>query len=96
VLDGGTDWFAAGEAVFNGTADPGFPPLGDAAAQRLWLGGFAAAWTVAPAPTADTDRLELACYRDVQTALIRALAGREDLAEQLLQHGAASYTGHRH
>ncbi|MCF7992131.1 MAG: hypothetical protein K9M02_16960 [Thiohalocapsa sp.] len=42
----GLDWFEAGEAVFRtDTTDPRFfPPLDDAHAQRIWLGGFGAAW----------------------------------------------------
>jgi hypothetical protein len=73
-------WFAAGIAVFQGSTDPAdFPPLDDADAQRIWLGGFAAAWAECPPGAGGL------CDEEVDVALALVLAGRDTLCEHLLR-----------
>ena len=77
-------WLAAGIAVFHGSSDPAdFPPLHDAAAQRLWLGGFGVAWAECPAGSDGW------CAQPVDVALMLALEGREALLPQLCSRGLA-------
>jgi len=64
------DWFKAGAEVASGHGDR-YPPLGDLAAQRWWLGGFGAAWA------AGTDE------RPVAVALAAALRGQETLLRHI-------------
>lgn len=70
-----SDWFDIGWAVYRKDLrnDANFPPLNDMQAQRWWLGGFAAAW--AENVTVEGESVDL--------ALVRALAGKEDLLRQL-------------
>jgi hypothetical protein len=70
-------WFEAGSAAYlDGGRDVAlFPPLGDREAQRAWLGGFGATW-------AET-RVN---GESVAEALIRTLAGSEELLRQLWSH----------
>ncbi|MFZ1538172.1 MAG: histidine kinase [Chromatiaceae bacterium] len=88
-------WFDVGYAVFrDGPAGPHcFPPLDDSEAQRHWLGVFGAAWVECP------DEKTLEAIRNgnwlggesVEEALVRVLAGRDDLLRQLWVHGLGRY-----
>ena len=76
-------WIAAGIAVFQGSTDPAdLPPLDDPAAQRAWLGGFAAAWAECPEGAGGL------CDLEPDEALSVALRGHPHLARQLLPMGA--------
>ncbi len=68
------DWFEAGAQVASGQGEH-FPPLGDAKAQRWWLGGFGSAWA------AGEDE------RPVAVALAAALRGQGALHGQLCALG---------
>ena len=80
-------WFEAGSITYlegRGDADL-LPPLHDTEAQRWWLGGFGAAWAEA-----------LKDGEFVDDALVRALAGREELLRQLRSHRAEWGRGEVH
>lgn len=77
------NWFEAGEGILDGvTDDPScYPPLDDYEAQRMWLGGFAAAWVELTtfAENAGDPR-----QRPVLEVLADRLADRPDLLRQLM------------
>jgi hypothetical protein len=83
--------FDVGYAAFrDGPAGPHcFPPLDEPEAQRHWLGGFGAAWVECP-DDATLDAIRNGDWlggESVEDALVRVLAGREDLLRQLWAHG---------
>ncbi|KAA6183698.1 hypothetical protein F2Q65_14755 [Thiohalocapsa marina] len=82
----GLDWFEAGEAAYLSACADGllYPPLGDAVAQRWWLGGFVSAW----AASADA--------RTVAEALADALRGWPALERQLREHRGPANPWPRH
>lgn len=73
-----SDWFDIGWAVYRKDLrnDASFPPLNDMQAQRWWLGGFGTAWAENVAGEGES----------VDAALMRVLAGKEDLMRQLRSH----------
>ncbi|MBK1618451.1 histidine kinase [Lamprobacter modestohalophilus] len=92
-------WFDRGWDVYEQGLqdDHHFPPLDDIEAQRWWLGGFGAAWAVAPFEMPQ-DRLidgDLLNLGDVDKALIVALQGRAELLRQLRAHGSLSTSSQR-
>lgn len=76
----GLDWFEAGDAVFRTDSIDSrlLPPLDDAHAQRIWLGGFAAGWADWAAKCPGGKSTET-----LWSALHRRLAERTDLIECL-------------
>ncbi len=71
------DWFKAGARVgANKQGAVKYPPLGDAQAQRYWLGGFGAAWAASDVET------------PVAEVLSAALADQPALLDQLRTHGS--------
>jgi len=84
-------WFEVGYAAFRDgpTGPPCFPPLDDPDAQRHWLEGFGTAWVECP-DDATLDAIRNGDWlggESVEEALVRVLAGREDLLYQLWAHG---------
>jgi len=93
------DWFECGQAVMRGGVPPiddCYPPLNDIEAQRLWLGGFGAAWAEANAPSNGPpyELGEALAVEPVGVALIMAMKGRMKLLEQLQSHGRSNQTRH--
>ena len=71
-------WLTAGIAVFHGSTDPSdLPPVDDPAAQRAWLGGFAAAWAECPEGAGGL------CELEPDEALVVALRGQPELLGRL-------------
>jgi hypothetical protein len=98
-----TAWFDLGAQAFAaGRPAPGLlPPLGDAEAQRWWLGGFGAAWAeaeMAPGPPATLghDASPGSTAVSVLDALVEALGDHRALLAELWAHGAAGLVGPRH
>jgi hypothetical protein len=91
-------WFDRGWDVYEGAREQHYyPPLNDMQAQRWWLGGFGAAWAVAPFEMppdklVDSDALNLS---NVEKALLVALEGRADLLRQLRAHGSLTTSSQR-